>query len=72
MLAERKKEYFEGLLHERLNELLDEAGRTVSGMTGLKDKFPDPADRATVESERNFTLRIRERERKLIYLCTER
>ena len=66
MLAERKKEYFKELLYERLDELLDGAGRTVSGMTDLEDKFPDPADRASAESERNFTLRIRDRERKLI------
>ena len=29
------------------------------------DTFPDPNDRATLESDRNFVLRIRDRERKL-------
>jgi DnaK suppressor protein len=28
--------------------------------------FPDPTDRASMESDRSFTLRIRDRERKLI------
>jgi len=28
--------------------------------------FPDPVDRASLESDRNFLLRIRDRERKLI------
>jgi DnaK suppressor protein len=52
----------------RRQELLDDAGRTVSGMTDSdnKENFPEPADRAALESERNATLRIRDRERKLI------
>jgi len=35
-------------------------------MTSLKDNFPDPTDRASLETDRNFLLRIRDRERKLI------
>ncbi len=35
-------------------------------MSDLKENMPDPADRATLESDRNFTLRIRDRERRLI------
>ena len=66
MLAPKKKEYFKKLLAQRLNELLDEANKTVSGMTDQEDNFPDPTDRATLESDRNFTLRIRDRERRLI------
>ena len=66
MLNEEKKEYFKGLLNQRLDDLLDEVSKTVNGMAGLEDKFPDPSDRATAESERSFTLRIRDRERKLI------
>jgi DnaK suppressor protein len=66
MLTKKKKEYFKKLLSQRLEELLDEANKTVSGMTDQGDNFPDPTDRATLESDRNFTLRIRDRERKLI------
>ena len=46
--------------------LLEEAGRTVSEMTSETTNFPDPADRATQESDRTFELRIRDRERRLI------
>jgi len=60
------KEYFKANLLKRLDELFAEAERTVTGMTDAKDSFPDPADRATLESDRNFMLRIRDRERKLI------
>ncbi|MGK2945906.1 MAG: RNA polymerase-binding protein DksA, partial [Desulfuromonadales bacterium] len=39
---------------------------TVLEMTDEKTNFPDPTDRASLESDRNFELRIRDRERKLI------
>lgn len=57
---------FKEFLLKRLDELYVEAGRTVSGMTENEETFPDPTDRATLESDRNFMLRIRDRERKLI------
>ena len=64
----RKKdiEYFTEFLNGRLEELLSHADDTVSGMTQPKENFPDPTDRASLESERNFMLRIRDRENKLI------
>jgi len=65
-LKPEKLEAFRKLLTEKINELLVEAGKTVSEMTSGKENFPDPNDRATLESERNFELRIRDRERKLI------
>ena len=58
--------FFEELLQNRLQELLSHAGDTVSGMTEQKENFPDPTDRAALESDRNFMLRIRDREHKLI------
>jgi DnaK suppressor protein len=54
------------LLQRQLNELLHDAGKTVSEMTEENTNFPDPTDRASLESDRNFELRIRDRERKLI------
>jgi DnaK suppressor protein len=55
------------LLDEKMTDLLAEADRTVDVMTDAKaENFPDPTDRASLESNRNFTLRIRDRERKLI------
>jgi DnaK suppressor protein len=66
MLKKKQLKYFKNLLNERLDELLKEANRTVTGMSDTKENMPDPADRATLESDRNFTLRIRDRERRLI------
>lgn len=57
---------FKALLQHQVDELLHDAGKTVSDMTEEKTNFPDPTDRAALESDRNFELRIRDRERKLI------
>ncbi len=59
-------EYFKEFLTNRLEELLSQADDTVSGMTIPKENFPDPTDRAALEADRNFMLRIRDRESKLI------
>jgi DnaK suppressor protein len=60
-------EQFRRILNQRLEGLLNEAEKTVSGMTEEKgSNFPDPTDRASLEADRNFQLRIRDRERKLI------
>jgi len=59
-------EYFRHVLNEEMRTLLEEAGKTVSEMTADTTNFPDPTDRATQESDRNFELRIRDRERRLI------
>lgn len=59
-------DYFKKLLSTRLEELLSQADNTVSGMTTPNENFPDPTDRAALESDRNFMLRIRDREHKLI------
>ena len=58
--------YFEKLLTDQLEELLSQADDTVTGMTAPKENFPDPTDRASLEADRNFMLRIRDRESKLI------
>ncbi|MEZ4483151.1 MAG: RNA polymerase-binding protein DksA [Syntrophotaleaceae bacterium] len=59
-------EKFKQTLESQLEQLLQEAGRTVSEMTDEGGNFPDPTDRASLESDRNFELRIRDRERRLI------
>ena len=66
MLKKNQLKSFEKLLNETLDSLLDEASKTVSGMSDSYENMPDPSDRASLESDRSFTLRIRDRERKLI------
>jgi DnaK suppressor protein len=59
-------EYFRNLLKQRIQELRSGAGKTVEDMDE-DENFPDPTDRASMESSRNSVLRIRDRERKLIF-----
>lgn len=67
-----KMEFFRNMLSQKINELLEEAGKTVTEMTSsVKENYPDPNDRASLESDRNFELRIRDRERKLIMKMRE-
>jgi DnaK suppressor protein len=64
--------HFRRILIEELNLLLVKAGETVSSMSDdYREELSDPTDRASLESNRNFTLRIRDRERKLIKKLTD-
>ena len=65
-MEKAKIDEFRELLERQLDELLREAGKTVAEMSDEKTNFPDPTDRASLESDSNFELRIRDRERKLI------
>ncbi len=71
-MEKERLEFFRELLQKKLSDLLNEAGKTVDEMNVLaKDNFPDPVDRASMESDRSFDLRIRDRERKLIAKVNE-
>ena len=59
-------EYFEDLLTQWLDELLGKAGNTVAGLLDSADHLSDPLDRAVLDNERGYTLRIRDRESVLI------
>lgn len=70
-LKPERLEFFRFMLTQEINKLLSEAEKTVSEMTNDKETYPDPSDRASLESDRNFELRIRDRERKLIQKMRE-
>lgn len=58
---------FKELLKDQLKELMSDAEKTVSGMTETDEEhYPDPTDRAAHETDINFTLRVKDRERKLV------
>jgi DnaK suppressor protein len=63
----RDLNFFRRLLEGRKRNILDDAERAVGSMNEKShDRIPDPTDRATLESDRNLLLRIRDRERKLL------
>ena len=71
-MDKERLDFFRDLLQRKLSDLLDEAGKTVDEMNVMgKDNFPDPVDRASMESDRSFDLRIRDRERRLISKVNE-
>jgi DnaK suppressor protein len=45
--------------------ILQEAGETLTARPGL-ESFPDVSDQASAEVDQNFSMRIRDRERKLL------
>ncbi|RJP86739.1 MAG: RNA polymerase-binding protein DksA [Desulfobacteraceae bacterium] len=65
-MKKKDLEKFKELLTRLMEDLLSQADTTVSDMNTPKGNFPDPADRASYEADRNFELRIRDREHKLI------
>ncbi|PCI25247.1 MAG: RNA polymerase-binding protein DksA [SAR324 cluster bacterium] len=65
-LTEEETAFFRVRLERKLSGLVNGSDDTVHEMQGSKQDFPDPNDRASFEFERNTTLRIRDRERKLI------
>ncbi len=66
MLTQEKKEYFKKLLIQRLDELIAGANNTINGFVGPKDVFPDFLDQASIESDTDFSLRLKERESRLM------
>ena len=66
IMEEKDLEFFRNLLIQWMEELLDHAGETFEGLLDSQENLADPLDRATVESYRIRTLRIRDRESMLI------
>lgn len=66
-MRQRDLTLFRKILEERKRELLQEAERAVGTMNNeTEEAYADPTDRAALESDRNFLLRMRDRERKLL------
>ncbi|WP_028575172.1 RNA polymerase-binding protein DksA [Desulfonatronovibrio hydrogenovorans] len=60
-------EYFRNLLRNMREEIQQKGENTIEDMTEDREMYADPADRASAESDRAFILRLRDRDRKLIY-----
>ncbi len=65
-MEQNNLDFFKNLLNSMLAEAQQKGDSTIEDMTDNNEIFADPADRATMESDRAFTLRIRDRERRLI------
>jgi DnaK suppressor protein len=66
-MRRREVERYRTLLQGQLAELVGTSEKTVHEMSGEGgEEIPDPNDRASVEEGRNWSLRLRDRDRKLI------
>ncbi|HKK32789.1 MAG TPA: RNA polymerase-binding protein DksA [Desulfomicrobiaceae bacterium] len=59
-------EYFREYLEKMLDDIQQTGDATIEDMSEATEYFSDPADRASAESDRSFTLRLRDRDRKLV------
>ena len=57
---------FKKQLEQMKRDIISDVEQTLTEMTSQNGNIPDPNDRATVESDRSFELRLRGRERKLL------
>ena len=65
-MRKREIERYRSLLEQQLTALIGQGEKAVHQMVGEGEEIPDPNDRATVEEERNWSLRLRDRDRRLI------
>jgi DnaK suppressor protein len=70
-LEQGRLEFFHRLLDERLEALLKEAGATLETLIDERESLPDSIDVASMESNREFSLRLQDRERRLIHKIQE-
>jgi DnaK suppressor protein len=66
MLSMEDRAFFTTLLTDQLEDLQRKADGTVSDLLLLSVHSADPLDSSTMDADRSFTLRIRDRESKLI------
>jgi len=59
-------QFFRELLQAKIAELSGDQLKTLAEMTGNDERHADITDLASFEADRNFELRIRDRERRLI------
>lgn len=65
-MDEQELSQFKKQLESMKVDINSDVEKTLTEMTSQTGNIPDPNDRATMESDRSFELRIRGRERKLM------
>lgn len=65
-MDEAQVEFFRQLLNERLSALLAHAGEAIGQLTDEREALADSVDVAASESNREFSLRLQERDRALV------
>ena len=66
MLKEKNRNYFKKWLTQRLDESLGKAHDTLTDISDHTNRLSDEVEQSSLSSDMDFTLRIRDREAKLI------
>jgi DnaK suppressor protein len=65
-MRKREIDQYRTILQSQLSALVGQGEQAVHQMVGTgSEDMPDPNDRATLESDRNWSLRLRDRDRRL-------
>jgi DnaK suppressor protein len=70
-MSKKKLEEFRQVLNTWKDNLVKEALQQLEGMTEVQELHADLTDQASAEADRDFLLRIKDRERKLILKIRE-
>jgi DnaK suppressor protein len=70
-MSKKKLEEFRQVLNNWKDALVKEALQQMEGMTEVQELHADLTDQASAEADRDFLLRIKDRERKLILKIRE-
>lgn len=65
-MKKKDLQFFRALLKKQLKELTRKSDATISGLLNSTVGSADPLDRTSLELERDFTLRLLDRENRLI------
>ena len=65
-LSKEELETLKGMLEDQLESLMSQSREAVSQLTEVRENDADPLDLAVTESNRDFTLRLADRERRLL------
>jgi len=65
-MKKREMEFFRKMLKQQLKELTQKSDAAIAGLLDSTVTSADPLDRASLELERDFTLRMLDRENKLM------
>jgi len=66
-MEQKTLEHFKEELLKQKQEILSDTSKTMNeNLVVAGEELPDTIDRSSVETDRNFTLKLRDRERKLL------
>ena len=65
-MKKREMEFFRKMLKQQLKELTQKSDAAIAGLLDSTVTSADPLDRTSLELERDFTLRMLDRENKLM------